>query len=240
MLGIEMEGVNSVVELDLEPHLYIIEAIVKEFIVIEDIELCWFVRGLRYPIEKSKVHALGFDSVYNYPTLSLYSAGIVKDTIAYSIALNSRYKKHLYKNVLTVDDYNNYSVANVYYDDIIDIINYHITTPGYYQKEKELKSLEKKLKLHFTLNAGPEWYKNKLLHDSYIQMLDEDSKTISNKYTDNLLLKLEEELQRLSAYIVSCNLPSDYVFTINDENRKHKVVYGEHILEKRLKEIDKL
>lgn len=68
MLGIEMEGVNSVVELDLEPHLYIIEAIVKEFIVIEDIELCWFVRGLRYPIEKSKVHALGFDSVYNYPT----------------------------------------------------------------------------------------------------------------------------------------------------------------------------
>lgn len=94
--------------------------------------------------------------------LSLYSAGIVKDTIAYSIALNSRYKKHLYKNVLTVDDYNNYSVANVYYDDIIDIINYHITTPGYYQKEKELKSLEKKLKLHFTLNAYPEWYKGNM------------------------------------------------------------------------------
>lgn len=232
--------VSTVIQLDIEHLLTKIEWIVKQFIVIEDIELCLFVPNMRYPIERASLGDFNFKNILKNPTLALYSAGIVKDTIIYSILTGSKFKKHFFKNVLSTDSYDKFSIADIELYSIEDVIKYHIADPSQYQKEKEKKDLEINLKRHFETVGGYMWHKNVLLHEGYLKLLEGNVNSVNNKYDNSLLGLLEEELMILSNYISSLELPCNNIFTVDDESRVYNIVYGEHILERRMKEINKL
>lgn len=82
--------------LDIECFLMLIEPIAKKYIKIKDIEYCFFTKNLRYPVlSKDKFNIKDLE---NEPTLSMYSAPMMKDIIKVLFARNSRYSKYFIIN----------------------------------------------------------------------------------------------------------------------------------------------
>lgn len=115
--------------LDIECFLMLIEPIAKKYIKIKDIEYCFFTKNLRYPVlSKDKFNIKDLE---NEPTLSMYSAPMMKDIIKVLFARNSRYSKYFIINPKN-NSYNDfYNIFKKYFrneqalelkDDILDYL----------------------------------------------------------------------------------------------------------------------
>ena len=233
-----------------------LEKICSQFLHIEDIELCFFSPFDRYPLDRAKLHHYNKEVITNYPQLPLYSLPLVKDTIAYALYRNNSLAKHFFNNLmLSEEDIRNlkdeeeikglddntlyYSLPKRHYC-LSSIISTNIPIIQFNEIERTKTTIYKKIQKKFREQYGEQWIMSKEVLEKYMVEIFESKIELNDMFDKSDLGEMKTKLEVLLSLIINSveemNLPSYRLFTVDDSSREIKVVFGEAILERRLKE----
>lgn len=246
----------TIVELDLNYIMLDLDAIMKKYIDVnelEDLKFCFFAPNKRYPLERNIVHLYNKKVLSNIPYLPFLSAGLVMDTIKYALYRSNPHLQHYFRNVImenleVTDDIEKdiYKISEKPCYSLHDIIKLHIDDIDEMRRNSIAIRLQKRAHDNYASIYGKNFKKktnkkeiDKILKDinlKYYEQIDDEKILLSKLYQNNDFDEMEKMLAAIVTAVDRLKLPMDKVYIIDDENLKHKIYTGDDIFRFRLEE----